>query len=71
MVYAEIPQPARPGYITALLISGSAARAQFAGPAISAASTSAGVPVSAMHLEYQDVKIMPGDVVSIETYGAP
>ena len=55
-----------------LLISAAPrAQAQFAGPAMSAASTSAGAPVSAMHLEYQDVKIMPGDVISILTYGAP
>lgn len=54
-----------------LLISAApVARAQFAGPAMSAASTTAGAPASAMHLEYQDVKIMPGDVISILTYGA-
>ena len=47
------------------------ARAQFAGPAMSAASTSAGAPASAMHLDYHDVQIMPGDIISILTYGAP
>ena len=54
-----------------LIAAAPVARAQFAGPAMSAASTTAGAPVSAMHLEYQDVKIMPGDVISILTYGAP
>lgn len=58
--------------VAVLLIGGAAvARAQFAGPAMSAASTSAGAPAGAMHLDYQDVKIMPGDVISIMTYGAP
>lgn len=58
--------------IAVLLTGGSAvARAQFAGPAMSAASTNAGAPAGAMHLDYQDVKIMPGDVISIQTYGAP
>jgi polysaccharide export outer membrane protein len=58
--------------VALLLISSfPVARAQFAGPAMSATSTTGGAPVSAMHLEYQDVKIMPGDVISILTYGAP
>ena len=58
--------------IAVLLIGGTAvARAQFAGPAMSVASASAGAPAGAMHLDYQDVKIMTGDVISIMTYGAP
>ena len=58
--------------VAVLLIGGTAvARAQFAGPAMSVASASAGAPAGAMHLDYQDVKIMTGDVISIMTYGAP
>jgi polysaccharide export outer membrane protein len=45
-------------------------QAQFAGPAVAPAST-AGAPASAMHLDYEDAVILPGDVISITTYGAP
>jgi len=42
--------------VAVLLIGGTAvARAQFAGPAMSAASASAGAPAAAMHLDYRDV----------------
>lgn len=49
-----------------------AAMAQFAGPAVGAPSDN-GTPatVSALQAQYGDVKIMPGDVISIATYGAP
>ena len=49
-----------------------AAMAQFAGPAVGAPSDN-GTPalVPALQAQYRDVKIMPGDVISIATYGAP
>jgi polysaccharide export outer membrane protein len=49
---------------------GSAA-AQFAGPAVGTPSTEAPGPNAALKAQYVDVKIMPGDVISIVTYGAP
>lgn len=54
-----------------LLFGATAALAQFAGPPITTTSTAASASVSALSVQYRDVKIMPGDVVSIETYGAP
>ena len=47
------------------------ALAQFAGPAVSGTSTASSLPPSAMTVQLQDVKIVPGDVISIATYGAP
>ena len=44
---------------------------QFAGPAVSWPATGAAAPVSALRAQYRDVKIMPGDVIAIATYGAP
>jgi len=49
----------------------SGALAQFAGPAVGSPSPSVGAPVSALHARYGSVKIMPGDIISIMTYGAP
>lgn len=54
-----------------LLFGAGAAYAQFAGPAITTSSTETSAPASALTAHYSDVKIMPGDVISIETYGAP
>jgi polysaccharide export outer membrane protein len=54
-----------------ILFGAAAAWAQFAGPAIAIASPAASAPASALTAQYTDVKIMPGDVISIETYGAP
>ena len=54
-----------------LLFGASAAMAQFAGPAVGASSPGAATPPSAMNARYNDVKIMPGDVIAIATYGAP
>lgn len=54
-----------------LLFGAVAALAQFAGPAIATASPAASAPAAALVPHYNDVKIMPGDVISIETYGAP
>jgi len=44
---------------------------QFTGPAISSTSNPASAPTSMMKPEYGDVPIMPGDIISIVTYGAP
>jgi polysaccharide export outer membrane protein len=49
-----------------------AAVAQFAGPAVGApANTAPSAPLSALKAQYNDAKIMPGDTISIATYGAP
>jgi polysaccharide export outer membrane protein len=47
------------------------ARAQFAGPAVSSISPGGGASTAALHAEYGAVKIRPGDIISIMTYGAP
>lgn len=52
-------------------LSTSAARAQFAGPAVSSPSPDAGAPPAAFHAQYGAVQIRPGDVVAIATYGVP
>jgi len=54
----------------AILLAQSAV-AQFAGPAVGAPSTAPPAPASAFKVQYNDIKIMPGDVISITTYGAP
>ncbi|HVT97880.1 MAG TPA: polysaccharide biosynthesis/export family protein, partial [Acidobacteriaceae bacterium] len=54
-----------------MLIGGQTALGQFAGPAVGGPSTVSSVPPSAMNIQLQDVKIVPGDVISIATYGAP
>jgi polysaccharide biosynthesis/export protein len=48
-----------------------AARAQFAGPAVGAPSSSTGASAAALHAQYGVVRIRPGDVIAIATYGAP
>ncbi|MGA7521773.1 MAG: polysaccharide biosynthesis/export family protein [Acidobacteriaceae bacterium] len=48
-----------------------AARAQFAGPAVTSPQPSAGAPASAFHAQYGAVRIKPGDIIAIMTYGAP
>ena len=55
----------------ALSSSGVTSLAQFAGPAIASPARVASAPASAMKVEYENVRIMPGDVISIATYGAP
>jgi polysaccharide export outer membrane protein len=55
----------------ALSFSGSAALAQYAGPAISSSSPAAGASDSAMNVEYTDFKILPGDIISISTVAIP
>jgi polysaccharide export outer membrane protein len=44
---------------------------QFAGPSVSSQSPGSATPVSALTAQYNDVKIMPGDLIAIATYGAP
>lgn len=57
--------------VSLLLAGAPGTLAQFAGPAIATASPAASAPAAALIAHYSDVKIMPGDVISIETYGAP
>jgi polysaccharide export outer membrane protein len=47
------------------------APAQYMGAAPSSPPRAASAPESAMQVNYADVKIAPGDVVSISTYGVP
>ena len=54
-----------------LILAGETAGAQFAGPAVSSTSTTPLAPTSALTAQYSDVKIKPGDVIAIATYGAP
>ena len=54
-----------------LLFGAATAMAQFAGPAVSSPSPGMATPASALNAQYSDVKIRPGDVIAIETYGAP
>ena len=52
-------------------LSASAVWAQFAGPAVSSPTPAAEAPASALHAQYGAVRIMPGDIIAIMTYGAP
>ncbi len=54
-----------------LVFGAAGANGQFAGPALSGSTAGSSYPVSALKAQYGDVKIMPGDVISIATYGAP
>ena len=54
-----------------LSFSNGKALAQYAGPAVESPARVASSPASAMKAEYTNVRIMPGDVISIATYGAP
>ena len=56
---------------TGALSLGLPAFTQYAGPAPSSPLRAASAPDSAINVEYADVKIAPGDVISIATYGAP
>lgn len=60
---------------TALLLcagfAATAARAQFAGPAVTSQSHGAVAPGSAFDVKYGAVRIRPGDVIAIATYGLP
>lgn len=46
------------------------AAAQYAGPAVGAAPA-ASAPASAFRTDYKGARLMPGDIISIYTYGAP
>jgi len=59
------------GVSCSLILGTATAMAQFAGPAVSAPSPGMATPASALIAHYGDVKIMPGDVIAIATYGAP
>jgi polysaccharide export outer membrane protein len=54
----------------ALSFSGSVA-AQYAGPSVSSPLQGAIAPDTAMKVEYDEIKIMPGDIISIATPGIP
>jgi len=65
-----------PRYINLLAVAITAAcapvvNAQFAGPSIASHVTESRASTSAMHAQHPDIEIMPGDVISITTYGAP
>jgi polysaccharide export outer membrane protein len=53
-----------------LLLGACTALAQYAGPAVGSGAESA-APAPRVTAPYQGVKIMPGDIISIYTYGAP
>ena len=44
---------------------------QYTGAAPASPQRAASAPASSMHVNYDDVKIAPGDVISISTYGVP
>jgi polysaccharide export outer membrane protein len=48
-----------------------AAVAQYTGAAPTSPQRTASAPASSMHVDYDDVKIAPGDVITISTYGVP
>jgi polysaccharide biosynthesis/export protein len=54
-----------------LVCTAGSALGQFAGPAVTTLSPPAGSSTAALTAKYGDVKIMPGDIISIATYGAP
>ena len=56
---------------SAFFLSGPALFAQFAGPSLTYPTRTPSAPDSSASGEYKDVTIMPGDVVSIQTYGVP
>jgi polysaccharide biosynthesis/export protein len=62
---------ARVAMIAAACSLAGSAWAQFAGPAVTTISPPAGSTAAALTAKYGDVKIMPGDIIAIATYGAP
>jgi polysaccharide export outer membrane protein len=54
-----------------LSLSGGAALAQYAGQAVASPPHPASAPASAMHASFEDIKIMPDDVIAILTLAAP
>jgi polysaccharide export outer membrane protein len=57
--------------LPALSFAGVAASAQFMGPAVASPPKVAGAPDSALNASFREIKIAPGDVIAIATYGAP
>jgi len=57
--------------VAAMASSASTGLAQYAGPSIAASSSVSGAPESAMKVDYENSRIMPGDVVAIATLGVP
>jgi len=60
--------------VAAALVLGlfaAAGSAQYAGPAVMSPPRAAGAPDAAMNPEYKEMKIAPGDVISIATAGVP
>ncbi|HUA97007.1 MAG TPA: polysaccharide biosynthesis/export family protein [Terracidiphilus sp.] len=55
----------------AFALSGSLALGQYAGPAVTSPAPQASAPASAMEAAYANIDILPGDIISIETYGLP
>jgi polysaccharide export outer membrane protein len=56
---------------SALSLGTAAGLAQFIGPAVTSPPRTAGAPDAAMNAEYGELKIAPGDVIVIATYGVP
>ena len=54
-----------------MVLCATQATGQFAGPAVGGPASGAPLPASTLKAQYSSAKIMPGDVISIETYGAP
>jgi len=52
-------------------VNNSLANAQFAGPSVSAAPLSAEASAAGLKPEYMSARIVPGDTISISTYGVP
>jgi len=57
--------------VASIVLGAGPALAQYAGPAISTPSPAAAAPAAAMQIGYDDLKIQPGDIVSITTLGVP
>lgn len=57
-------------FVSAGLTSPSA-RGQFAGPAVTTQAANTATPASAFDVQYGAIRIKPGDIVAITTYGVP
>jgi len=54
-----------------MMLGAGSAAGQFAGPSVGGTTPGSTTPASALTAQYSYVKIMPGDVIAITTYGAP
>ena len=54
-----------------MMLGASSAAGQFAGPSVGGTTPGSTTPASALTAQYSYVKIMPGDLIAITTYGAP